>query len=316
MQHKSQIPDTNTQRTIISMAAVAVCRTVCGGCTHAASRPHARTKRGYATRSGKSEEKNHVSPTSVQDLYFSSEPSVSDLSAIDGGEEKDSRPEASCVAVLFVRHSEAAHNVADAVARKTASQHGTCTKAARLSVLESPRYVDAPLSSKGRADSLRAARSTRDFAAHLGTPAVVLTSPLRRAKQTAELVFDREIWGASVEIHENELVRERLTGRPCDLLEDEFAAVRQNPITELEDNSKLQLRCAAFLQRIAAQKDGADYVAVVSHKAFLRELDNYLRAHWTVGAGLKEQKIYSNAEARLYTFDFGRKEVGVKFCRA
>jgi len=217
--------------------------------------------------------------------------------------------------VLFVRHCEATHNVADEIARAEARFSGACQKTARLAVLNSVHHLDAPLSVGGRVAATESALRIKAFVKDLGAPHV-LVSPLKRATQTAAGVFSESVWG-KLRICPHDLVRERITGRPCDFLQEEYE-LHQSKRKEFqeENNSRLGLRCAAFLKVLLESNYDQELIAVVTHKAFLRELDNYLRKHWHVcGTDIQKARIFGNAEARVYSFSFGSQRVTVRTCR-
>lgn len=217
--------------------------------------------------------------------------------------------------VLFVRHCQAEHNVADEIAQKNACLNGTCPVVARLSVLNDSRHLDAPLSLKGRDTAQKAAGRICKFVENLGAPHV-LVSPLRRARETASCIFPESVWG-KLTISPQNLVRERLTGRPCDFLKEEYEANCSASVAfDEEDNIKLGERCSAFLKVLLESNFDQELVAVVTHKAFLRELDNQLRKHWHVcGADIECPKIFGNSEARLYSFSVEKKKVNVRTCK-
>ena len=209
--------------------------------------------------------------------------------------------------VLFVRHAEAIHNVADAVARRTAIDEGRSAEEARIATLKKPEFLDAGLSPRGVAQSFRSRKSISRLISSLGlSPSLVITSPLKRCTQTTEIIFGDN---ADVVVETDNLVRERMTGRPCDFLEWEFkeegGKASEDKMAE-EDNINLQTRCSNFLDRLKAI-DGHQFIVVVSHKAFLRELDNELRNHWAEASTVLRPGIYQNTEARLYCFDFAPK---------
>lgn len=221
--------------------------------------------------------------------------------------------------VLFVRHCEATHNVADEFARKQAGLNGTCPVAARLSVLNDSRHLDAPLSLQGRDAAVKSAKHIHTFVEGLGAPHV-LVSPLKRARETASRVFTESVWGEKLTICADVLVRERRTGRPCDFLREEYEANRSSNAAsssfEEEDNLKLGERCSAFLKMLLESDFDRELVAVVTHKAFLRELDNQLRQHWRVfGADIERPRIFGNSEARLYSFSATSQQVTVRTCK-
>lgn len=153
--------------------------------------------------------------------------------------------------VIFLRHAEATHNAA--------VPPGCCSKT-ELMILLDPKFKDAQLSTQGITQVAMAGKALR----RILRPTLVWHSPLRRAEQTARAVFG----GTSTILRPNDLLRERVTGRPCDDL------VGETVRPPLEDHMDVRGRAARFLAQV--HRTAHDVIAVVSHKRFLMEMGSLL----------------------------------------
>lgn len=181
--------------------------------------------------------------------------------------------------IVFIRHAEATHNAADRVAQAQAVESGGCTDAARLRVLDDAQFLDAPLSAAGERQASAAGRSLRaELLRRSLTPTLVWHSPLRRAAETARLVFD----GAArrPRLIAQSILRERVTWRPCDMTAAEMEAggraARAAGLVE-EDNAAVRQRAVRLLAMLA-ESFADKVIAIVSHKRFLIELGAALAA--------------------------------------
>jgi broad specificity phosphatase PhoE len=91
-------------------------------------------------------------------------------------------------------------------------EYAEAVEAARKSVLNNPDFYDAPLSSLGKRDALRAQSELAGLhdRGH-PRPTAVLTSPLLRTLETSAIIFP---FHSCVQVRED--LRERRTGLPCD----------------------------------------------------------------------------------------------------
>lgn len=229
--------------------------------------------------------------------------------------------------IYFIRHGEAYHNIlekkAKAKARDDATAEGLapdCEETlrrvdeARKGVLSDESLLDAPLSDMGEIEAQGARTSIERIVKEKGLPppTEVLVSPLQRAIQTADIVFP-----AHDNIHVREEVRERLTGRACDTRRPSIEVVKQPSFRRFSSNSRLM---ESFLE--SDNSDGEDekkgevedkyqlrkrtrklfdliaesdhkVLAVVTHKAFLRELE---RGPFGNAAATE----FANCEVRVY----------------
>jgi glucosyl-3-phosphoglycerate phosphatase len=112
-----------------------------------------------------------------------------------------------------------------------------------------------------------------------GAPRRVVSSPYRRALQTASIIADA-LGGAAIEVEP--LVRERCAFS-CDLGSDPEELAREWPRVDfgalgpvwwggaIESTASLRARCALYRERLAARADRASLV-VVTHWGFIRGL--------------------------------------------
>jgi probable phosphoglycerate mutase len=131
--------------------------------------------------------------------------------------------------------------------------------------------ADPPLSTLGVAQSRQAGRA-------LGPVDVLVSSPLQRARRTAELIGE-ELGIGPVEV-ETDLI-ERAVGPWTGLRFDEIESTWPGAIERrewpdgFEEDDALVARCVAALQRLEQQFPGLDLVAV-THGGVLHALE---RAH-------------------------------------
>uniref|UniRef100_A0A7S3P5N3 Uncharacterized protein n=1 Tax=Amphora coffeiformis TaxID=265554 RepID=A0A7S3P5N3_9STRA len=154
------------------------------------------------------------------------------------------------------------------------------------------------------------------------SPDVVLVSPLRRALMTAtELFYDPHSTEEPPLFLAIEALREKRTGLACDErsyvaeLQAEFPHVdfsdvaRGLPVVPAgEDNAAVRARGAAFLKDRLAAVPG-QYLAVVSHKGWLRELRQTLKAMSEAGSMRADfdvaewdKTLFGNSEVRVAAF--------------
>jgi len=146
-----------------------------------------------------------------------------------------------------------------------------------------PGIEDPHLTDRGRAQAA-------DAAEHLAGRRIrrVVASPYRRALQTAEIVAGR--LGTAIEIEP--LVRERCwfvcdIGTAASQLRADWPAISFGDLPERwwpeggEDEAQLELRCAAFRDKLSATASWDDTV-FVSHWAFIRGLTGLTVGNGTV----------------------------------
>lgn len=242
------------------------------------------------------------------------------------------RPREDAVAatktVYFVRHGEAVHNVAEKSARRCSIKQleklevnagsdvfEDIVEGARIEVLRAPSFHDAPLSEFGQDEASKALSVIEDLQSKgYSPPTTIFVSPLQRALKTAAIVFPQH-----PRIVVNEDLRERMTGLPCDnksptdtmsrrlsfqgmvwdLVRDKSKASRSSakhstdpgPTAKTEDKSTLRNRARKALVQVLASKDAS--IAVVSHKGFLRELEQGT-------LGVPNATEFGNCEVRVY----------------
>jgi len=223
--------------------------------------------------------------------------------------------------VFFVRHGQALHNVVeehvkDRAAReaktcgyaKVSEQFQAMVKQARVAALSDETLRDAALSELGKAQLLETKRRLERMTSgpqSLHKPTAVLVSPLFRTLQSAAILFPEH-----PDVHVCKVIRERNTGLPCDACSDQsrvsfhfphvdfdkdlFVQCESNSIRGddcEEDAAALRQRTADLAQALRAVED--ETVAVVSHKAFLRELERGPLHH-------VDAKEFKPAELRVF----------------
>mmetsp|Transcript_2586 Transcript_2586/g.6219 ORF Transcript_2586/g.6219 Transcript_2586/m.6219 type:complete len:300 (-) Transcript_2586:56-955(-) len=234
--------------------------------------------------------------------------------------------------VFLVRHGEALHNVAEksALQEALAGQESfddemikrEVLEIARQSVLSDEGLKDAPLSAKGKEQAVSTAATIMKMLlddADLKPPEAVFVSPLQRALQTAAVMFPNHS-----RVSVRNLLRERCTGFPCDERsegpglqsrksfrhmsfdddEDEIAVPLDYDSDEvnapfrryktwplIEEKPMLRKRTAGLGRLL--QDASAESVCLVTHKAFLRELE---RGPF----GRPAASEFGNCEVRVY----------------
>lgn len=245
---------------------------------------------------------------------------MSSCASRNGGGEEEEVP-AVVKTLYLVRHGEALHNIQERevnrLVQAAASQQGmgksspevkAAAEKMRKLVLEDEAFRDAPLSPDGKVGALAAqAELNRLSGKGFSPPTCVLVSPLERTLQTAALIFP-----SHPNTHVVEALRERRTGLPCDerkaaievsarktfchmsfnhLKESDLEEDRFNMYPAHEDAPHLRQRTSAFLETLRSLKDNV--LAVVTHKAFLRELERG-------PLGNPSAKEFENCEVRVY----------------
>ena len=224
--------------------------------------------------------------------------------------------------VYFTRHAEALHNVEEqkAVAKaKAAGKDFEAQEVARKSVLNDQHLADAPLSPKGFEQAGHAAAQLRLLhqlaADRFPSPQIVLVSPLRRALQTATALYASNNGSNKPKFVALEALREKRTGYVADerrsvaVLQQEFPHVNfddllhkhENPTPDKgEDNAKLQIRTHTFLSSAYMANLKQDCIAIVTHKAWLRELHHAVDQHEDIATCLgTAPAVFTNAEVRM-----------------
>jgi len=231
--------------------------------------------------------------------------------------------------IYFVRHAEATHNVLEHEAVERVKAAGTSCKKlqdeARRSVLHCPTLKDAPLSKRGVAQSKSSWDKLSELVEHenspFAPPQIVLVSPLRRALMTATTLFGNI--DPPPKFIAIEALREKRTGMECDERHDptilqhefphvDFTNVQQGlpVVSKGEDNTRVRARVKNYLEQHLPHVPH-DFVAIVSHKGWLRELRHTLKGYENAGDlhvdfDLNEwhQTLYGNAELRVASFEW------------
>lgn len=237
--------------------------------------------------------------------------------------------------IYLVRHAEAEHNVLEQQAIQQAIASGALCKQeqekARKSVLQNPSLRDSPLSRGGKLQARKSSQNLHELFrtsskehAKFHPPQVVLVSPLRRALMTAtELFHNYENGPRFVAL---EICREKRTGLACDERSSVQDLMQQFPHVDFsdllhssspdpgEDNEQVRKRTKDFLEECLANVD-EDYVAIVSHKGWLRELRHTLKSSvdkndLNVDFDIEEwdQTLYKNAEIRVAEFSYSKEK--------
>jgi len=237
--------------------------------------------------------------------------------------------------IYFVRHAEAEHNVREKEAVRNSIERGESKneqEAARKSILNNPLLRDAPLSYRGTLEARRSHNSLEGLMAsgdsRYQPPKVVLVSPLRRALMTATLLFHHPESKDNPKFLALEILREKRTGLPCDerhdveTLRKEFTHVnfddveRGLPIVNPgEDNTGVKARTKVFLEERLPEFFDNEFVAVVSHKGWLREIRHTLKDRVTNGSldvdfdiDQWDETLYKNSEVRVAEFSWGSSQ--------
>lgn len=244
--------------------------------------------------------------------------------------------------IYLVRHAEAEHNVRERQALEKAIARGITSKSqqdlARRAVLQrSPSLEDAPLSEEGTRQADATGRKVFKLLdgrkMRYRPPEVVLVSPLRRTLQTAIRCFCGNICPneSNIRFVAIEAMREKRTGLACDersplwKLRQEFPYVDFSDlerddlpnIPKGESNEGVRKRVADFLDNDLPFVQG-DFLAIVGHKAWLRELrlllksrevENPSRLHLKFDVAEWYMKLFGNAELRVARFEWKNAEL-------
>jgi len=209
--------------------------------------------------------------------------------------------------LFLIRHGEASHNVLEKMAKQEALEKALAeglkeddeltkerVELARQRVLLDDNLFDAPLSQLGKQEARGAGEALSSLSKEqdLPFPEEILVSPLTRTLETANLVFPQH-----ANIHVREELRERCTGKPPDTRSspdqlrsrisfsrfsmtrlEEVAAIQQSQqqweIQKKEENkSMLRERTRQLFRLLAECPSNRKSIAVVTHKAYLRELE-------------------------------------------
>jgi len=196
------------------------------------------------------------------------------------------------------------------------------TSGQALRTLFAPRTTSVPVKTGGILGNASSSSSTQPKRTPFKSPDVVLVSPLRRALMTAtELFYDPNGAEEPPLFLAIEALREKRTGLACDErshvteLQAEFPHVdfsdvaRGLPVVPMgETNTAVRDRGASFLRDRLAAVPG-QYLAVVSHKGWLRELRQTLKAmseDGTIRADFDvvewDKTLFGNSEVRVAAF--------------
>jgi broad specificity phosphatase PhoE len=232
--------------------------------------------------------------------------------------------------LFLIRHGEASHNVLEKMAKEEALQQALSEglkadddltkermELARQRVLLDDNLFDAPLSDLGKEEASRArdALASLSNAQNLPFPEEILVSPLTRTLETANLVFPYH-----ANVHVREELRERCTGKPPDTRSPtdqlrsriSFSRFSMDRLEEMaesaalhhsqqhwekqkkeENKSMLRERTRQLFRLLAECPPTQKSIAVVTHKAYLRELE---RGPF----GNPESPEFKNGEIRVY----------------
>ena len=145
--------------------------------------------------------------------------------------------------MYLIRHGEAQHNVIEQEAMNRARSRSINDgygpespetlrrmEEARQHAIEDSRLSNCPLSDKGRDDAAHAKNLLENIIQEnsLPPPTEVIVSPLKRALQTASIVFPGH---SNIRIRKE--VRERLTGKPCDSMSPGWERRRRHSLRNL-----------------------------------------------------------------------------------
>jgi len=235
----------------------------------------------------------------------------------------EGQPLPVCKTVFLLRHGEAMHNIKEKHEKKRASEeadalgyakgtevHKAMVEAARVSAIESEEFRDASLSEAGVRDAMSSEAELQKLAKSfdIDEPGEVLVSPLLRTLQTASVIFPTH-----PKVRVCELLRERKTGRPCDVRQTEpdssqdpsFAKMDWSSLmnsddasneaitqgTVVEDVAMLRRRTAHLVDVLQACSE--ESICLITHKGYLRELERG-------PLGRPEATEFSNCEVRIY----------------
>ena len=160
------------------------------------------------------------------------------------------------------------------------------------------RTPEVPLTAVGRAQ----ARAAAEFVRERYTPALLVSSPFNRARQTAEIIG--EVLGLPLAIEDD--LRERsygeYAGLPYDTAREQFdpqAYWHWRPPGG-ETLEEVAIRVGRALDRIAARTDHHDAV-VVSHGAVMMALWRHVMGEWA-----RPGRVVRNAGILLVEHEDGR----------
>jgi len=229
--------------------------------------------------------------------------------------------------LFLIRHGEASHNVLEKIATEEALQQALAEglskdddltkermELARKRVLLDDKLFDAPLSDLGKQEACNSRTALDSISAthDLPFPEEILVSPLTRTLETANLVFPN-----NANVHVREELRERCTGKPPDNRSShtqlrsrvsfarfsmtrlgDLAALQQcqqqhESQKEEENKPMLRERTRQLFRLLAESPPTTKSIAVVTHKAYLRELE---RGPF----GVAESLEFNNGEIRVY----------------
>ena len=229
--------------------------------------------------------------------------------------------------LFLIRHGEASHNVLEKMAKEQALKEALAeglkeadeltkerVELARQRVLLDDKLFDAPLSELGKEEARGACEALASLAKDQGLPypEEVLVSPLTRTLETANLIFPQH---ANIRVREE--LRERCTGKPPDTRStpdqlrarisfsrfsmtrlEELAAIQQSQQQwelqqEEENKAMLRERTCQLFRLLAECPTDRKSIAVVTHKAYLRELE---RGPF----GDPDAVEFNNGEIRVY----------------
>lgn len=255
--------------------------------------------------------------------------------------------------LYLIRHGEACHNIAEKTAMEGARSdslnegYGPQSpetlrrmEEARQDAIDDAKLTNCPLSDGGK-DEAKSAKILLDNIIHdnnLPPPTEIIVSPLKRAKQTAEIVFPNH---GNKRIRKE--VRERLTGKPCDSKSVLWERRRRHSLKDLmrgsssdasvdddnprrlsisklascvclkkhvsmwthvdaveEDNKMVRERIRTKLFALIEKSEHYS-IALVTHKGTLRELE---RGPF----GIDDAKEFDNCEVRVYRVRFSAEE--------
>jgi len=232
--------------------------------------------------------------------------------------------------IYFVRHAEAEHNVREKAAIREAIERGGDKKEqelARKKILQNSILRDAPLSQHGTLEAKTACYNLDHLLAsgdvRYQPPTVVLVSPLRRALMTATLLFYHpENGDNNPQFLAMEALREKRTGLACDerhdvkTLRNDFPHINFDnvelglPVVPTgEDNIAVKARAKNFMEDNLLHFSDSKFVALVSHKGWLREMRHTLKEYVTDGSLAVDfdvdewdETLYKNSEVRVAEF--------------
>lgn len=221
--------------------------------------------------------------------------------------------------LYLIRHGEAVHNIEERQAMQSAKTQAMMegltpsskefqqrVETARREVLLDETLLDAALSPSGKMQALDALAEIKRLTMQgYPQPTAIYVSPLQRTLQTAAILFPEHPG-----IHVREELRERRTGLPCDQRQRaDLVAMRQTfnfmSFDELKSHDRhqrhlksttedsVELRGRTALLETLMRDQGAESLAVVTHKGYLRELERGPLQN-------PAAKEFGNCEVRVY----------------